>query len=159
MKNYDKILEFYSLLLELVKWNQFDRDIAEKAIQIYEQIKKIIRVKDFDMKFAENFYGGDENLDVREDVLQLAFQDLAPHLRDPKAQEVIRGLYDSTGSLGEDLYLHIKNVRLFDASDPKGPAVITIIVDSYEGFKDLIAKDDTDRPDCVHVSMDEKVSL
>ena len=111
------------------------------------------------MKYAENFHGGDEYLDAHEDVLQLAFQDLAPHLRDPKAQEVIRGLYDSTGSCGEDFYLHVKNVRLFDVSDPQGPAVVTIIVDSYEGFKSLIAKDQDMRPDYVHATMGENVSV
>ena len=159
MKNYEKILEFYSLLLELVKWDRFDRVIAKKAIQLHRHIKNLIRLKDFDMKYAENFYGGEEYLDVREDVLQLAFQDLAPHLRDPKAQEVIRGLYDSTGSCGEDLYLHVKNVRLFDTSEPRGPAVVTLIVDSYEGFKGLIAKDEKNRPDYVHATMGEQVSI
>lgn len=159
MKNYEKILEFYLLLLELVKWNQLDKVIAKKAIQLHRHIRNSIRLKDFNMKFAENFHGGEEYLDVREDVLQLAFQDLAPHLRDPKAQEVIRGLYDSTGSCGEDLYLHGKNVRLFDASDTQGPAVVTIIVDSYEGFKGLIAKDEKKRPDYVHATMSAQVTV
>lgn len=159
MKNYEKVLEFYLLLLELVKWDRFDKVIARKAVQLHRNIKNSIRLKDFDMKYAENFYGGEEFLYVREDVLQLAFQDLAPHLRDPKAQEVIRGLYDSTGSCGEDLYLHVKNVRLFNTSDPQGPAVVTIIVDSYEGLKGLIAKDNNKRPDCVHATVGEKVSI
>lgn len=111
------------------------------------------------MKYAEKFYGGEEYLDVREDVLQLAFQDLAPHLRDPKAQEVIGRLYDHTGSLGEDLYLHVKNVRLFDTSNTQGPAVVTLIVDSYEGFKGLIAKDNDERPNYVHATIGEQVSV
>ena len=163
MKNYEKILEFYSLLLELAKWEPFDKVIAKKAVQLHRHIKHFIRLKDFDMKYAKSFCvdegGGADYLDVREDVLQLAFQDLAPHLRDPKAQEVIRGLYDSTGSCGEDLYLHVKNVRLFDTTDTQGPAVLTIIVDSYEGFKCLIAKDEKERPDYVHATMSEKVSV
>ena len=157
MKNYDKMIEFYSLLLVLVKWDRFDKVIAKKAIQLHRHIKNSIRLKDFDMIYAENFYGGEEYLDAGEDVLQLAFQDLAPHLRDPKAQMVIRELYKHTGSCGEDLYLHVKNVRLFNTSDPQGPAVVTIIADSYEGFKYLTGKDQEERPDYVHTTISEKV--
>lgn len=163
MKTYEKIIEFYSLLLELTKWKQFDRVTAKKAIQLHRQIQGSIRLKDFNMKYAQSFHGdedgGTDYLDIREDVLQMAFQDLAPHLRDSKAQVVLRGLYDRTGSLGEDLYLHVKNVRLFDGSDTQGPAVVTIIVDSYDGFKSLIAKDEKKRPDYVHATISDQVAV
>jgi hypothetical protein len=156
MKNYDKMVEFYSLLVELVKYEPFQKGTARDLAKIHAEIKSAIRVKEFSIKRAKEFY---DDLDVREDFLQLAFQDLAPHLRDPKAQAVIRELYDHTGSCGEDLYLHVKNVRLFDDSEPQGPAVLTVVVDSYEGFMGLIGKDPKKRPDYVHATMGEQVCV
>ena len=67
MKNYEKMTEFYSLLVELVKYEPFQKGIARDLVKIHSEIKGTIRVKEFSMKQARDFY---DYLDVREDFLQ-----------------------------------------------------------------------------------------
>lgn len=154
---YETKLAFYSKLLDIIdlEEKELPYELGMEAIELYNKTKDEISLPEFT---ADHVNALHTDFDVREDYAEAAFQDLAPHLRDSKAREVIEGFISCAGTGdGDDLYAHVKNVRPL-TDEPYGPAVVTLVVHWYGNFKALLSKDEGKRPNHVHGSFSEKAS-
>lgn len=158
-KNYGEILNFYQTLWELIgigsadeeKTGEFPQWLAEMLILQFEKIKNDISVTEFTMETAKKVY---VDFDLREGFAECAFKDLAPHLRDPEAMEIVRNHFAISGTdTTDDIYVHVRNVRPLEIVEGDGAVVVTMVVDSYETFKAWL---DGNGPDHAHVSYGAK---
>ena len=155
MKKYKIVLAFYHKLLEIIDLEEKDLpyDLGMEAIDLYNKAKDEISLPEFTADHVNSLH---TEFDAREDYAEAAFQDLASHLRDPRAQEVVDGFFSRTGTGdGDDVFAHVKNVRPL-GKDQYGPAVVTLVVHWYGNFKSLLSKNEGKRPTYVHGSFSEK---
>jgi hypothetical protein len=154
---YAKVLGFYCKIAEIMDLPEEDElphDLAMAAIDLFNEAKGEISIPTFTAEQANELH---DDFDVRETYAEAAFEDLAQHLRDPQAQEVMKKLIINTGLTGgDDLFVHMKNARLL-GKDTRA-AVITLVVDDLDMFKRLMSKDENERPSHVHGSISDKVA-
>ena len=139
MKNHDEVLRFYMLLMLIINHDdqEFPDDVAKEALEQYEIVKDSVSVPEFSLEKAKILHS---DFGVREDYTEAAFRDLAVQIRHPKVRDLIEGFLSRSGT-ADDFYLHVKNVRLLKKDDSNGAAVVTLVVHSYDIFKDFISKD------------------
>ena len=136
MNNCELIIEFYEKLLLLLRYVRFNTEVAEDAVNAYQKAGHLVSLVPFTMTDArEMFQHREEHVLVAES----AFQDLAPYLRIPMARRVVRDFIRlSETDTESDTYVHVANRRLL-GQDLDGPAVVTVVVNSYRTFTNLIA--------------------
>lgn len=152
---YEAKLAFYIKLLEIIDQaeNDLPYELGIEAIELYDKVKDEVSIPEFTAEHVNTLHS---DFDVREDYAEAAFKDLAPHLRDPKAQGVVEEFFSRTGTAdGTDLYAHVRNIRPL-SDEPYGPAVVTLVVHSYGNLQALLSKDEAKRPDYIHGSFSEK---
>lgn len=158
MKKYKKVLAFYKKLLEIISLEEKELpyEIGIAAVELFDEAKDSISLPEFT---AEHVNAIHEDFDVREEYAEKAFQDLAPHLRDPEAQALIEEFFTRTGTAdGDDLFAHVKNVRPL-SDDPYGPAVVTMVVHWYGNLFALLSNLEKNRPSYIHSSFGEKAEV
>lgn len=157
MKKYSKVLAFYNKLLEIISLEGKDLpyETGMAAVELFDAVKDSVSITEFT---ADHVNALHSDFDVREDYAEAAFKDLAPHLRDPEVQGLVENFFSCSGTAdGDDVYTHVKNVRLL-GNDSTGPAVVVLVTHAYGNFQALLSKKMGDRPANVHGSYSQKTS-
>lgn len=146
MNDYKKVLAFYQGLAKLLiscnyqeESDNFNMALARDLAELHKEIRDLITIKGFSATLAKRMSDARASGDVPYNWMGAAFKDLAPHLRDPKARQVI----DDFRKIIEDdrrehLFIHVKSTRLL-GGDGKGPAVVTLVVNDLDRLTDLLA--------------------
>jgi|SRR3989338_1849158 len=157
---YTKVVAFYGLLHTLVTSKKFDEAVAESLMASFEEIREIISLEECTGESLKACHGQYNNpnadLDLMDKFSEAAFADLSPHLRNPRAQGVTERFRDSSGT-GDDLYVHVKNVRLL-GEDETGAAIVTLTVDSYSTLMDLLEQGADSSVEYTHCSLGKKMA-
>ncbi|MES3031095.1 MAG: hypothetical protein V4697_01630 [Patescibacteria group bacterium] len=137
MKKYKAIAKFYRELLMLLRKKRFDKTAAESIVAIFQESEEFFSWTKLDLKQIRDVY---YNLQDRKDMARQAFEDLASYLKKPEARSLafefinIAELNDH-----ENVFVHVMNRRLLcEESGEHGPAIVTIMVNAYNTFEDLI---------------------
>jgi hypothetical protein len=156
MKKYKKMLAFYAKLIEVINFSEKELpyQVGIEALELFEEVKDVVSLTEFTVEHVNELHS---DFDLRESYAEAAFKDLAPYLRDPAACKVVEDHLDRSGTGRDDLYMHVRNVRLLENNETDGPAVVTIVVHSYEALKELFG-DKRSRPEVIHGSFGEKAT-
>lgn len=113
--------------------------LAQELASLFQEIKAVLSIKGFSAGLAKRISDARTSGDMPTDWMLCAFKDLAPHIRDPKARQVIddfRKIIEDDGR--KHLFVHVKNVRC-PGGDDKGPSVVTLVVNDHARLMDLLA--------------------
>ncbi len=150
MNFVEKIVAFYGSLAAVIRDEDFGESSAVPVLQLYVEINSEsvngpgVTISDFDFTLDflreahEEYHDPSRDMNILEKLTEAAFKDMARYMRFPQARKVFTEFADMCGTWGpEDLYVQTINVRpLNDWADSM--AVVTLVVNSYDGLKDLL---------------------
>ncbi len=141
----ERLIAFYGALVGVIRSREFVTASAETLVEIYSEMVAelsvpIVTVDDL-REIHSDYHNNNADLDVLEEIAGYAFKDLAPHMEDPRVRVIFQDLKEMSGTdQYTDLFLHIVEIRqLSDSND--GPTEITLVVDNYGRFVDLLQED------------------
>lgn len=158
----ETVLAFYDELHTLITTEKFDKDMAEALIATFNDMTSYISLDECTMESLqaahEEYNDPSGDLEYFTAFSQKAFADLAPQLRNPRAQEICERFRDNSGtSSATDLYIQVRNFRLL-GKDEAGAAIVTLAVDSYSTLIDLLEKCDDSACEYTHFSHSKKTT-
>ncbi|MCX6718819.1 MAG: hypothetical protein NTZ38_00320 [Candidatus Taylorbacteria bacterium] len=165
-KSYGKIIVFYERLYLLIANETFSEMAAADLVAHFNGMFEIVghglSIEEFTLETARKAHDdynvpGPSHLEMTGELAEHAFEDLAPFFRDPRAQiltEHFRAISGTGTSI--DLYVQIRNVR-FVGSDESGPAVVTLVVDSFDSLQHLLSSPQDGGVEYSHLSYGENV--
>jgi len=162
MKKVWEKIDFYNCLYGIISYANFYTSSAQDVVKMYEGIKGSITWKvDFSMEFLQRLHEicNNENkkevdYDILEDLVKSAFRDLAKHLRDPTARNVVNYLINISGC-DSDTILFVQKTNVRELAD--GYAVVTLVVSSSEGLDQLLSLNEMPRNPIEEVYLDERI--
>lgn len=147
MKSVEKKIAFYGVLVEVIRDEEFVESSAEALVQLYEEIKSNVFIEEITLKFLteawNEYHDNCGGLDIMEKLTEIAFKDLAPHMRNPKVRRIFDDLREMSGTSSEtDLFIYTANVRKLSNVEG-GISVVTLVVDNLTGLQDLLKQNNT----------------
>jgi hypothetical protein len=158
----ETVLAFYDSLHTLITSKKFDKVIAAALVATFNEMTEHISLDECtvdSLKAAHKQYNDPSaDLDYITAYSEKAFADLAPQLRNPRAQEICERFRGNSGT-GDatDLYVQVRNFRLLGV-DEAGAAIVTLAVDSYSTLIDLLEKCDNSACEYTHFSHSKKTT-
>lgn len=144
-KKIQKKITFYGTLILLLRDQEFVESSAEALVQLFEEIRADVVIKDITVDFLRDVYDEladtSQDLDLIESITEDAFVDLAKHMRSPEVRKIFAALMEMSGiDENEDLFVHRTNVRhLTDEVD--GCTVVTLVVHNYAVLERLLKQE------------------
>ena len=157
MNKYQKLLKFYQALADMFKADSriIDSDALDypsinRAVEAWRETEGSSFTK-FTRKFAcDSIYDRAQGGEGRYSDAQNAFRDLAPHLRDPEARRILKEVFEALGFSQENLFVWQRSIRLLSKRG-NGPAVVTLLVNDYQAFEDLLSSESVEDSVVKHV--------
>ena len=136
-------VRFYELLANVIIDPDLTRSEVERLMAAYREVRNCVSVElTEELVFAAHreYHSTDViYTDHVENLARAAFADLARHFRWPAARHVFQRFAEISGTAGDDdLYASVIASR--DLDEEGRFAVVTLIVDSKEGFSALFNK-------------------
>ena len=144
MKSVEQKIEFYYDLAWILSGSVFVESAAEAVVQTYKKVKKTITCDlDFSVDFLKKLHYAYynevctfEDYDILDKIVKSVFRDLAKHLRNPKARQVVDCFINISGE-DSDTILFVSKTNEMEVGD--GFVVVTLVVSSSEGLDQLLS--------------------
>ncbi len=155
-ERHDKVLAFYDVLHQLMTNEDFDTAFADTLVSSFEEVKGFLHLEGCTDDWLRDLHNDCQDtgadFELVSAVAENAFADLAPYFRDPKARELAESYFECSGTTEvSDVYIQQRNVRFLGEGEA-GPAVVTLLVDSYSTFKDLLERGEDSHVKYTHFS-------
>lgn len=156
----EKVIDFYGWLANLLcDHGGFLHPRANYLVNLYNEIKNDLSIETLDFNFLFGVYCQyqDKNSSTPEAITKLAenaFKDLAAHIRHPRVRFIFGQFASMAGADSEDtLFVFTRNVRFLSKGKDKdnGPAVVTLVVNDYEGLRALLHQTQARGIEVVHL--------
>lgn len=158
----ETVLAFYDSIHTLITTKKFDKVMAEALVATFKEMTGHTTLEECtveSLKAAHKEYNDEgADLDYITAFSEKAFVDLAPQLRNPRAQEICERFRSHSGT-GDatDLYIQVRNFRLLGENEA-GAAIVTLAVDSYSTLLDLLEKCGNSACEYTHFSHSKKTT-